>query len=266
MAVIYLTSVSGSPGVTSATVGLALAWPRPVVLIEADIAKPSGILTGYLRGQVNLSHGLTPLSVQHQRGELTPNAVMKQTVGLGPNKVLVPGFSNINAAAGAGTSFWGGLGNALAAISAQGTDILIDGGRLGPRDDRAVLMQTADLVALVARPVIPDFFAIRARRAEVGETLARVGHDDWMGLLLIDAHDEAFTDAEVSKAVQLPVLGRLANDPRAAAVFSVGAEPTAKTKKSALTRDLTLLPNVLDQAIRERRNKLGAIPLEEVNA
>src|SRR5690606_473619 len=98
------------------------------------------------------------------------------------------------------------------------------------------------------------------------ETLAHVGHDDWLGLLLVDAHDEAFRDGEVSKAVQLPVLGRLDNDPRTAAVFSVGAEPTPKTKKSALSRDLTLLPNVLEQAIRERRNKLGAIPFEEVNA
>ena len=36
MAVIVLVSASGSPGVTTAAVGLALSWPRPVLLVEAD--------------------------------------------------------------------------------------------------------------------------------------------------------------------------------------------------------------------------------------
>lgn len=266
MAVVYLTSVAGSPGVTTASVGLALSWPRPVMLVEADISKPSGILPGYLRGQMDHSRGLTPLSVQHQRGQLTPRAVWEQSVQLGEDRFLVPGFSNIVAAAGAGASFWNTLGSTLSAIAAQGADVLIDGGRFGIRDDRTALMQLADMVALVAHPVMPDIATVRARRRDLSETLAHVGHDDWLGLLLVDALDEAFRDGEVSKAVQLPVLGRLANDPRTAAVFSVGAEPTPKTKKSALSRDLTLLPNVLKQAIRERRNKLGAIPFEEVNA
>ena len=34
MAVICLTSASGSPGVTTTAVGLALCWPRPVLLVE----------------------------------------------------------------------------------------------------------------------------------------------------------------------------------------------------------------------------------------
>ena len=36
MAVIALTSASGSPGVTTTALGLALLWPRPVLLVEAD--------------------------------------------------------------------------------------------------------------------------------------------------------------------------------------------------------------------------------------
>lgn len=266
MAVVFFTSVSGSPGVTSTAVGLTLSWPRPALLVEADISKPSGILPGHLRGQMDHSRGLTPLSVLHQRSQLTPRAVWEQSVQIGDDRFVIPGFSNIVAAAGAGSSFWNTLGSALSAIASQGADVLIDAGRFGIRDDRAALMQLADLVGIVARPVLPDIAAVNARRAELGEILAHVGHDDWLGLVLVDAADEAFRDGEITKAVQMPVLSRLANDPRTAAVYSVGAEQTAKTKKSALTRDLTLLPNVLEQAIRERRNKLGAIPFEEVNA
>lgn len=266
MSVVFFTSVAGSPGVTSTVVGLANSWPRPVLIIEADISKPSGILPGHLRGQMDHSRGLTPLSVIHQRNQLAPRAVWAQSVKLGEDCFLIPGFSNIVAAAGAGGSFWNALGTTLAAIASQGADVLIDAGRYGIRDERGALMQLADLVALVAHPVLPDIAAVNARRRELSETLAHVGHDDWMGLLLVDSPDEAFRDGEITKAVQLPVLGRVANDPRTAAIYSVGAEATQKTRKSALTRDLNLLPNTLEQAIRERRNKLGAIPLEEVNA
>ena len=50
MAVIALTSASGSPGVTTTAVALAFLWPRPVVLVEADPTGGSAILAGYFRG------------------------------------------------------------------------------------------------------------------------------------------------------------------------------------------------------------------------
>ena len=36
MAIVCLTSASGSPGVTTTAVGMAFSWPRPVLLVEAD--------------------------------------------------------------------------------------------------------------------------------------------------------------------------------------------------------------------------------------
>ena len=266
MAVIYLTSVSGSPGVTTTALALTMNWPRPVVLVEADISKPSGILPGYLRGQMDHSRGLTPLAVQHQRGQLRPRSIWEQSILLGEDRFFVPGFSSIAAGAGAGASFWNALGATLSAIATQGADVLVDAGRFGVRDDRKALMQLADMVTLVTRPVMPDIAAVRARRQELSELLNAVGHDDWLTLLLVDAEHEAFRDGEVSRAVELPVLHRLTSDPRVAAVYSVGAEATINNRRSLLTRDLALLPDVLDQAIRERRDRLGAIPLEEVTA
>ena len=58
MAVIALTSASGSPGVTTTALGLALSWPRPVLLVEADPTGASGLLAGYFRGARYYESGL----------------------------------------------------------------------------------------------------------------------------------------------------------------------------------------------------------------
>ena len=50
MAVIVLVSAAGSPGVTTTAVGLALTWPRPVLLVEADPTGGSAVLAGFFRG------------------------------------------------------------------------------------------------------------------------------------------------------------------------------------------------------------------------
>lgn len=44
MAVITVTSANGAPGVTTTALALALAWPRPCLLVEADVAGGSSIL------------------------------------------------------------------------------------------------------------------------------------------------------------------------------------------------------------------------------
>ena len=63
MAVVALTSASGSPGVTTTAVGLALTWPRPVLLIEADPTGGSGVLAGYFRGTREYDVGLIELAL-----------------------------------------------------------------------------------------------------------------------------------------------------------------------------------------------------------
>src|SRR3954469_17290622 len=63
MAVICLTSASGSPGVTTTSVGLAFCWPRPVLLLEADPTGGSGILAGFLKGTTPYDAGLLDLAL-----------------------------------------------------------------------------------------------------------------------------------------------------------------------------------------------------------
>src|SRR4051794_2441800 len=72
MALIVLTSASGSPGVTNSAVGLALTWPRPALLVEADPTGGSSVLAGYLRGQTNPTASLIDLALAHRQGQLEP--------------------------------------------------------------------------------------------------------------------------------------------------------------------------------------------------
>ncbi|HSJ59640.1 MAG TPA: hypothetical protein VK895_00290, partial [Jiangellaceae bacterium] len=63
VAVIALASASGSPGVTSTALGIALLWPRPVLLVEADPTGGSGLLAGYFRGTREYDGGLIELAL-----------------------------------------------------------------------------------------------------------------------------------------------------------------------------------------------------------
>ena len=71
MAVIALTSASGSPGVTTTALGLALLWPRPVLLVEADPTGGSGLLAGYFRGTREYDGGLIELALTVEHASTT---------------------------------------------------------------------------------------------------------------------------------------------------------------------------------------------------
>ena len=70
MAVVAFTSAKGAPGVTVTALAATLRWPRPVLLVEADVAGGSSILAGYLRGQVPHSRSLLGLSMALRSGRL----------------------------------------------------------------------------------------------------------------------------------------------------------------------------------------------------
>jgi flagella basal body P-ring formation protein FlgA len=70
MAVIVLASAAGSPGVTTSASGLALTWPRPVLLIEADPTGGSAMLAGFFRGTTAHTAGLIDLAWAHREGLL----------------------------------------------------------------------------------------------------------------------------------------------------------------------------------------------------
>lgn len=261
MALITLISATGAPGVTTAAIGATMRWPRPAVLLEADLAKASGVLPGYLRGQVDHSKGLTVLAVEHQRGVITPEAAWSQIIELAPDRHLIPGFANVIAGHNAPPAFWSRLAEVMISLDAGGVDVIVDAGRLQFDDPRTPLFQLADQLAIVTRPTLPDIAAASGRLPELATMLAAAGHSVHAGLVLVDAEQENYDNREVSAVLHLPVISRLAWDPRAAAVLSQGTAPNKRTNNSALTRDLGALPGALVQAVQLRKNRLGEQPV-----
>ena len=129
MALITLSSASGSPGVTTTAVGLALCWPRPVLLVEADPTGGSAIAAGYLRGGAAPSDSLIDLAFAHRNGTLLEAIPSVTTAIRNTTVTLIPG-TRAHGQARSLTSLWEPLTQALRALDALGQDVIVDAGHL----------------------------------------------------------------------------------------------------------------------------------------
>src|SRR3954453_14755872 len=82
MAILLLTSTGGSPGVTTLAVGLALTWPRPILLADCDPGAHQAILAGYLTGRSAGGKGLLRVAEAHRDRRPLQEAVLDQTLPL----------------------------------------------------------------------------------------------------------------------------------------------------------------------------------------
>src|SRR5690242_10743969 len=116
MAVLVLTSCSGSPGVTTLAVGLALTWPRPVLLVDADPGASQAVLAGYLTGRSTGGKGLLRVAEAHRDRRNLREAVVDQCLTLaetdGDRRLFLPGFTRPGSAAHF-AGVWDDLADAL---------------------------------------------------------------------------------------------------------------------------------------------------------
>ncbi len=82
MAIVVLGSVSGAPGVTTLAVGLALAWPRSVVLADCDPGAHQAVLAGFLAGQSSDGKGLLRVAEAHRDRRPLTEVILDQTLPL----------------------------------------------------------------------------------------------------------------------------------------------------------------------------------------
>ena len=230
MAVICLTSASGSPGVTTTAVGLAFCWPRPVLLVEADPTGGSGILAGFLRGTTPYEVGLVELALS----PLDAAEALREVVRpLSPSVSLVAGTRS-HAQAAALREVWVPLAVALGELEANGQDVIVDCGRLGLTGSPQSLMDAADVTLLVTRATLPSISAARSWAETVRQPATGWRHP---GLLLI-GQGQPYRDTEVSKVLGIPVVADLADDPVAAAVYQRGATPPRHFETGPYVRGL----------------------------
>ncbi len=260
MAVIALTSAKGSPGVTTAALALALAWPRPVLLLEADVAGSSSILAGYLRGVVRHDKGLLDLALAHRRGALA-DGLRAASIPLPDSQVrLVAGLTSPAQTATLQPA-WEPIAVVLAGLDRTGTDVIVDAGRIGAQHGPAPLLREADLTLLTTRTTLPAIAAARARAGLLGEELTNQGTgSDALALLLV-GEGQPYSAQEIRGAVAAPVGATVAWDPVNAEVFSLGATPGRRFQSSALVRSVHAAASAIQALVTTRRERLAPGPL-----
>lgn len=249
MAVITLTSAFASPGVTTTSIGLALAWPRPVLLVEADPTGASGVLAGFFRGAWSYQTGLVELALAPS-GVADALATVVQRIGDTSVSFLAGTRSHTQATGLRG--LWDPLITALAELESSGQDVIVDAGRLGVVGSPEPLIAGADLTLLLTRSSLASLagtksWAETAREPGIGWRQPRA---------LLIGESKPYRASEVSKVIGLPVVAALPDDPVAAAVYHDGAAPYARFETSAYARGMLAAVEAIQANIAHSRSQL----------
>jgi hypothetical protein len=265
MALFVLMSARGAPGVTTTALALALLWPRPTVLLEADVSGSSSVAAGYLRGTLRPQRGLINLAVAHRSGTLGPDSIREQAVALtdDESRWLVPALANADQVGSMTGELWDRVGATLTAVSRAGTDVIVDAGRAGAVNGPEPLLRYADLVLLVVRTSLDAVVSARARVGQLrGAAADSVPGVDALGLLLV-GDGRPHRAGDVSKAVGLPVIATVSYDEANAQVLSHGAPRSRRFDTSPLVRSIRSAADEIQRAAAARRAHLAPPLLAE---
>lgn len=259
---IVVAADKGAPGVTTSCLALALGWPRPVLLAECD---PAGAdlpwrLTGSDGRPLVQGKGLVSLATSTRGlgggardggggldgpGPSVWDHVQHLDGGL-PVLVGPPAPEQAEAMGSA----WATVADLLAGV--EDADVIVDCGRLLSRSSpAAALLQCADLVALITRATVSGVAHTRRGLTGIARLLNEApasrsgsGLDRLAVVVVADpstpgrrrAQQRQVDDvlAQAPGLQDVPVLGVLAYDPRAAAALSGHPTPGRRLDRSAL--------------------------------
>lgn len=252
---VAIISAKGAPGVTSTALAMAIHWPRPVFVLEADLSG-SSIIAGYHQGAYAHDRGVVPLAMAHNAGALSIQEVENQTIALDSagKARLIPGIVTA-AKAPAAREIWGPLASELAAYDS--TDTIVDVGRFNAsRDDRDAVLAVADLVLVATSSRLADVWTTRqlvtARLAHTPDTSHQLTN---MRALTVGPGRPYDADY-VAQSIGLRSAGEVLWDPKTAAVYSDGARPPLKYAKSKFAKSLDELTANVERQITDRRAQL----------
>lgn len=260
MAVISLFSASGSPGVTVTSLGLALAWQRHVMLVDADPSGSSSVLAGYLQGQTVHDRGLIDLAVANRAGNLgTAIATVSMTLP-GSTVEFVPGIRSHQQAASV-TTLWEPLSGVLRGMEQRGVDVIVDAGRIGLDKAPLPIVRASDLALLVVRSDLPAVAGARAWAQSLHEQLSAVGAGQQLGVLLVGP-GRPYGSREIRSVLNLPVIAELPWDPESAQVYYAGVRPKKSFAGGPLNRSLRATVSSTQGLIANNRQRLGTLTKE----
>jgi hypothetical protein len=206
MTLIACASVSGSPGVTTAALGLAAYWPLDLtpVLLEAD---PSGGDLQVLFGLPE-SPGTVSLAAASRRAS-DPDLLWRHHQWLTPRLAVVPGPVGADQAAATGSLLAASSWAPVAAAARSGAMIVADCGRAGPGTPAAPLIQAADLLLIVTSTTAEALAHLHARLDALRSLSPQLR-------LLLSGPRGPYPPAEISETLRARVAGRLPDDPAGA--------------------------------------------------
>jgi hypothetical protein len=241
VAILVLTSCSGAPGVTTVAVGLALTWPRPVLLADADPGAAQAVLAGYLAGRSANGKGLLRVAEAHRDRRSLREAVVDQCIPLGDadgdRRLFLPGFTRAGSAAHF-AGVWDDLAETFDRLGDVDLDVLVDAGRLGPLGLPPALVERSALTLVVLGSSLRSVMAARVQLPVLAEP-SRIASAVRRRTGLVVVHEgQPYRAAEIGKALGTEVLARLPHDPDSAAHFSDGAAQHRKFAAAPLVRAL----------------------------
>ena len=232
---------------TTLGVGLALTWPRSVLLADCDPGAHQSVLAGYLAGRSAGGKGLIRVAEAHRDRRPLREVVLDQCEPLaddhGHRRLFLPGFTKPGSASHFG-GVWTDLAETFERLSDVGYDVIVDAGRLGPAGLPAALVEHAAQTCLVLRSNLRAVMAARVHLATLRDHPRLSETGGALGLIIV-GESEPYSRSEITKALGVSTLGVVANDHRAAAHLSDGKPRPRKFNRSALITSLSDLAATL---------------------
>ena len=245
MGVYALTSVTGSPGVTTTALAWASLSPRPTLIVEADVTGGSPILAGAFDG--TMLHRGSVLALASAETEDWVETIWRNAVPL-PDRVdrwVLPAIGRGHQAR-AMAPLWRSLATTLSGISTDtGVDVLVDVGRLGVAGGAWDLVESADAVLVLTDSTIPALTSLAIALDSLRADLSTSGSPQRLGIVPIVGPSQIlrpwawlgrdtepdirpYSRPEIAATfAPTPALAALPHAPRAAAAY-MHARPTTR--------------------------------------
>lgn len=232
MGIYALTSVSGSPGVTTTAVAWATCASTPTLLVEADMTGGSPILAGRFRSEI--PHHKTILAMATRDAGITAAEMLQdQSIPL-PGAVsasrVIPTIAE-HSQSRALLSAWPQTATALRHLADDGgMDVLIDLGRITTQGSAWGLLEGVDAVIVMAHTTLPSLIGLANGLPRVADQLAR----PFLGVAFVQAQLEGFPVRDAAQVMApVPVVGSLPHNRQGAAAYSLGwAGASTRTLKT----------------------------------
>ena len=253
MSVVVLASAGNAPGVTTTALGLALAWPRPVLLVDADRTPTQAVLAGYLRGERPGQRGFGRLLQAARERRPMTEVLDDESIELPalletehPARFL-PGFPHPGVV-GLFGSAWPELADALAGWPG---DVLVDAGRVGPEGLPLPLTHRADMMLMVTGTSLVALAGLRLYLGAVREAAGETA-------LLLVGSGRPYTRAEVQAQFAITIAAEVAAAPKQAAVLSDGAPAPRRFTESPYFRSVRAAAGSIAGRLEATRELIGA--------